>query len=99
VILAVYGWKPLAEEAGLSEEPKPPGFFGATLAINRQNDAEVDAVMARATKIGARILKAAEATHYGGYAGYFADPDGHTWEVVRAPGFTFTDDGRLVLPD
>ena len=38
-------------------------------------------------------------TEYGGYCGYFADPDGHAWEVVRAPGFDFTDDGRLILPD
>jgi uncharacterized protein len=44
-------------------------------------------------------LRPPEPTDYGGYRGYFADPDGHVWEIVVAPGFSLTDDGRLVLPD
>ena len=48
---------------------------------------------------GGQAAAQPEKTVYGGYRGYFADPDGHAWEVVRAPGFGFTDDGRLVLPD
>ena len=54
---------------------------------------------ASAFAAGARLLRQPEKTEYGGYRGYFADPDGHAWEVVQAPGFDFTDDGRLVLPD
>jgi uncharacterized glyoxalase superfamily protein PhnB len=48
---------------------------------------------------GATLLKHAENTAFGGYSGYFADPDGHVWEAVRAPGFAFNDDGQVTLPD
>jgi hypothetical protein len=48
---------------------------------------------------GAKLLKAAKATDYGGYSGYFADPDGHPWEVVVAPGIEVADDRRVHLPD
>ena len=48
---------------------------------------------------GAGLLRKPDKTEYGGYRGYFSDPDGHCWEVVWAPGFAFTDDGRLILPD
>ena len=55
--------------------------------------------MARALASGATVLKKAQPTSFGGYSGYFADPDGHAWEAVRAPGFAFTEDGRVTLPD
>jgi hypothetical protein len=45
------------------------------------------------------LLRKPEKTDYGGYRGYFSDPDGHAWEVVMAPGFAFTEDGRLILPE
>jgi hypothetical protein len=48
---------------------------------------------------GARLLKAAHRTDYGGYSGYFADPDDHPWEVVVAPGIEVMADGRVRLPD
>jgi uncharacterized protein len=48
---------------------------------------------------GGTVTRPAEETFYGGYAGYFADPEGHLWEVAHNPGFTLTDDGALVLPD
>jgi len=54
---------------------------------------------AHALSVGARLLKIPHKTFFGGYSGYFADPDGHPWEVVRAPGFSFTADGRMTLPD
>jgi uncharacterized glyoxalase superfamily protein PhnB len=60
---------------------------------------EVDAAFAKALAAGASSLRKPGKTDYGGYRGYFSDPDGHCWEVVRAPGFAFTDDGRLILPD
>ena len=60
---------------------------------------EVDEVFAHALKVGGSLLRKPEKTEYGGYRGYFADPDGHVWEVVQAPGFTLTADGRLILPD
>ena len=54
--------------------------------------------MAAAAGAGATITKPAAETFYGGYAGYFADLDGHLWEIAHNPGFTLTDDGSLVLP-
>jgi predicted lactoylglutathione lyase len=99
VVLALYRWDMLAEDASLPGAPRPQSFRGSTLARNCRSDAEVDEVLAHAVRSGARLLKAAHTTSYGGYSGYFTDPDGHAWEVVRAPGMGFTADGRLMLPD
>jgi catechol 2,3-dioxygenase-like lactoylglutathione lyase family enzyme len=98
--LAVILWShdKLAADVGLSAEP-PRGFAGITLAHNVRSPAEVDAVLAAAASAGATITKPAETTFYGGYAGYFTDPDGHAWEIAHNPGFTIADDGSLVLPD
>jgi predicted lactoylglutathione lyase len=99
VVLALWGWDKLADDAMQSDRPRPQGFRGATLAWNCARQSEVDAVLAAAKAAGAKELRAAGRTDYGGYRGYFADPDGHCWEVVQAPGFTFSGDGRLILPD
>src|SRR5712691_11708598 len=99
VVLALFRRHMLAEDAALPEAPRPQAFRGTTLARMCRSDAEVDAVMAHALSIGARLLKAAQHTSFGGYSGYFADPDGHAWEAVRAPGFSLTADGRVTLPD
>jgi uncharacterized glyoxalase superfamily protein PhnB len=80
-------------------EPRPQAFRGITLAQMCRSDAEVDELIARALQAGATLLKKAQNTHFGGYSGYFADPDGHPWEAVRAPGFEFTADSRVILPD
>jgi len=99
VVLALWSWDKLAEDAVVPVQPKPQVFRGTTLAWNCATPAEVDAAFAKAITSGATVLRNPEATDYGGYRGYFADPDGHVWEVVQAPGFAFTADGRLVLPD
>ena len=80
-------------------EPRPQAFRGITLAQMCRTDAEVDALMSQALAAGATLLKHAQKTEYGGYSGYFADPDGHVWEAVRAPGFEFAADGRVSLPE
>ncbi len=98
-VLALFRWNMLAEDAALPVATQPQAFRGVTLARMCHSDTEVDAVMARALGIGARLLKPAQRTSFGGYSGYFADPDGHAWEVVRAPGFSFAADGRVILPD
>ena len=59
----------------------------------------VDAILAAAAAAGATLTRPAAETFYGGYAGYFRDPDGHAWEVAHNPGFTLNDDGSLTLPD
>jgi len=99
VVLALFRWKDLAADAKIAAEPEPVAFRGMTLAWNRASTEEVDEGLTRAVKAGATLLKPAQKTDYGGYAAYFADPDGHVWEVVQAPGMAFTEDGRLVLPD
>jgi uncharacterized glyoxalase superfamily protein PhnB len=99
VVLALYRWDQLAEDAALTPKPAPAGFRGTTLAWNCASRAEVDAAFVRALAAGAKLLKPAQDTSWGGYSGYFADPDGHAWEIVHAPGFAFSPEGRLLLPD
>src|SRR5262249_23877232 len=84
-VLALFHWDQLAADATLPGRPRPPAFRGMTLAWNCRTREEVDAVLAFAVGKGAALLKAAHKTDYGGYSGYFADPDGHPWEVVVAP--------------
>ncbi|RYG28048.1 MAG: VOC family protein [Burkholderiales bacterium] len=82
--LALWPRKSIAADSGLSMAGAAPG--NVTLAHNVISEAEVGVVMAEAATAGARIVKAAEKTFYGGYAGYFQDPDGHVWEVAFNPG-------------
>lgn len=98
VVLALWDLDKLAEDSGLPSQQQPHVFRGATFAWNCTTSAEVDAVFAKAVDAGAKSLRQPETTDYGGYRGYFSDPDGHAWEVVKAPGFGFTEDGRLILP-
>jgi len=98
-VLALWSWDKAARECGVAGEPHPPAFRGTMLAWNCSSPAEVDAAMAQALALGARELTPAHATDYGGYAGYFADPDGHVWEVVTAPGIAVQADGRVALPE
>lgn len=99
VMLALWHWDKLADDAAHGAGEAKQGFGGVTLDWNCRSAEDVDAAFSRAIEAGGRPLRQPEATDYGGYRGYFADPDGHVWEIVHAPGFAFTDDGRLVLPD
>ena len=99
VVLALYPWDLLAHDAASPQQPRPTAFRGSTLAWNCQNHAEVDDVLAFALSRGATLLKPAQMTEYGGYSGYFSDPDGHPWEVVVAPGMEVGEDRRIHLPD
>lgn len=96
IALSLWGRAELARDA---EVPDGGGFGGVALAHNARTRAEVDAILVEAREAGARILKAARATSWGGYAGYFADPDGHWWEVAWNPHFPLRSDGSLQLPD
>jgi uncharacterized protein len=84
--LALWPRSSLAADAGLPIDG--PSATEMTLAHNVASRAEVDAAMVVAQRAGARLLKAAQPTFYGGYAGYFQDPDGHVWEVAHNPGLT-----------
>jgi catechol 2,3-dioxygenase-like lactoylglutathione lyase family enzyme len=85
-VLALYPWDKLAADVKLPDQPRPTAFRGVTLAWNCSSAAEVVTVLKHALDQGAKLLKGAQQTDYGGYAGYFADPDDHPWEVVVAPG-------------
>jgi uncharacterized protein len=98
-VIGLFPWDELAQDAALPGDPRPTAFRGVTLAWNCGTPEEVDAVMAFALSKGAKLMRRAEATDYGGYRGYFADPNGHAWEVVVAPGIEVGDDRRVHLPD
>jgi len=98
-VLALWWRAKLADDANLPDRRGAwKEFGGIALAHNVRERGEVDAVLAQAVAAGARLLKPAVDTEWGGRSGYFADPDGHPWEVAWNPGFPFADDGSLVLP-
>ena len=83
--LGLYGREALAEDVGVSAAGS--GFAGVTLAHNVDSEAAVDALLAQAAAAGATLVKPAQRVFWGGYSGYFADPDGHLWEVAYNPFF------------
>jgi uncharacterized protein len=100
IILALYPRAELAKDA-LVEDPTPASeaFAGFTLSFNARSRAEVDRVLAEAKTAGAKILKPAQEAFWGGYSGYFADPDHFAWEVAFNPTFPLAEDGAIHLPD
>jgi uncharacterized protein len=95
--LALYGRAALAADAAVPDHPT--GFSGVTLAHNARSKEEADTVFADALAAGATSLKRPHDTSWGGYSGYFADPDGHLWEVAWNPFFPLDAHGNLSLPD
>ena len=83
--LALYPWDDLAQDAGVLAVGS--GFRGVTLAHNVARKPDVDQVLTEAASAGARIIKPAQDVFWGGYSGYFADLDGHLWEVAWNPHF------------
>jgi uncharacterized protein len=95
--LALYPRVELAKDARIA--PEGSGFSGIALSYNTRNRQEVDSVLADAQAAGAGILKPAEEAFWGGYSGYFADPDGFPWEVAWNPSFAILEDGSIRLPE
>lgn len=83
--LGLYARSALAEDATVS--PEGSGFEGFTLSHNVASEAEVDAVIGEALAAGATLVKPAQKVFWGGFAGYFKDPDGHLWEIAHNPHF------------
>jgi catechol 2,3-dioxygenase-like lactoylglutathione lyase family enzyme len=87
--LALWARADIAHDTGLPQAARNAAEL--TIGHNVSSKAEVDAVMAEAIAAGATLLKPAQDTFYGGYAGYFQDLDGHVWEIVYNPGFMPAD--------
>jgi len=96
VALALFPRHELAKDACVPEAGE--GFSGVTHAHNVREKHQVAAVLAEAEAAGARVLKPAQDVFWGGYSGYFADPDGHLWEVAWNPFFPLDENGALILP-
>lgn len=94
-VLALFGLADLAADQGRPVEALGTG--ASTLAQNFQTEAEVDAAFARAVEAGATPLKEPRKVFWGGYSGYFADPDGHVWELAMNPFWPLAEDGSLTL--
>lgn len=95
-VLGLFGWAALAEDAGVP--PTGDGFRGVTVAHNVRAREDVAAVLAAAEAAGGLIVTPAHDVFWGGYNGYFADLDGHLWEIAWNPFFPLADDGTVVLP-
>jgi predicted lactoylglutathione lyase len=98
-LLAVWGATDLQRDAGVDQVAEPGAFGNVAFAINVDSDEAVDAALAAAEQAGGRIARPAAATEWGGYQGYFADPDDHYWEVAHNPYWPIGADGRPQLPD
>ena len=97
VLLALFGRKDLAEDAAVAVEGGGAGSR-MSLAINLDSEAAVDAAMAFAAAKGGRVTQPARKVFWGGYAGYFADPDGFLWEIAYNPFWPLDAHGRPQLP-
>lgn len=97
IVFGLFGHDALAEDAHVTATAVP-AFHGVSLAWNAESEARVDAIMDHALACGAKLSKPAQKVFWGGYSGYFADPDGHLWKVAYNPFFPLDEDGRIRLP-
>ncbi|WP_047981915.1 VOC family protein [Ornithinibacillus contaminans] len=95
--LALFPIDELANDINPDNPPQRDGFSGITLAYNAKSKEEVDQVMEQAIQAGAVMLKEPQIVFWGGYSGYFSDPDGYTWEVAYGEMWKFDDNDMLVI--
>lgn len=95
-LLSLFPYTELAADAGVPAGGD--GFRRVSLAINLESPAQVDAALDAATAAGATLVKPPQETSWGGYSGYFADPDGNLWEVAHNPYWPLDESGLPVLP-
>jgi catechol 2,3-dioxygenase-like lactoylglutathione lyase family enzyme len=96
IVLGLYPRKLLAEDAGV--DANSSGFSGITLSYNAKSEKEVEDVLDKVEKLGASIVKSAQTVFWGGYHGYFKDPDGHLIEVAFNPYWEMDENDNLKLP-
>ena len=97
VCLALFPFDKLAQDVSSDLKPVPSEFSGITLAHNTKERSEVDIIMQLAENAGGKVVKPAQEASWGGYSGYFSDPDGYLWEVAYSDGWEFNEDGSLVI--
>ena len=97
VVLALFGHEALAADAHLPCDPAQT-YRGFGLAWNAASEAEADAIVAHAVACGGKLVKQPQKVFWGGYSGYFSDPDNHLWEVAYNPFFPINSQGRVELP-
>ena len=95
VILGLFPRESAEADSGITFGTAPSAIY---LAYNTRSDAEVDDVLTMAEKAGGRIVKSAGRAFWGGWYGYFADTEGHVWEVAHNPAFPIAEDGSISLP-
>ena len=98
IAFVLWGREKLRADCGIADGPAGT-FDGFVLAHNVRSEAEVDDIVAAAERAGGKVTRAPGKTFYGGYAGYFTDPDGHAWEIAYNPGFALAEDGSITIPD
>lgn len=96
IAFALFAREDLADDAGVSAVGS--GFPSFALAHNVPNENDVDRLIAEAVAAGGKLIKAGERAAWGGFRGYFADPDGFLWEVCHNPFFPLDENGYIVLP-
>jgi uncharacterized protein len=96
LVLGIFGNAALAKDARVN--PHRRGFRGVTLAHNVRSRGAVDKIFTQLRKRGGTIVKPPAVPEWGGYSGYFADPDGHLWEVAHNPRWKFDRQGAVILP-
>jgi catechol 2,3-dioxygenase-like lactoylglutathione lyase family enzyme len=95
ITLALYPREELAKDVTIDDSPT--GFSGITLSYNTKSEGEVDFVLKKVSSCGGTIIKPAQTVFWGGYSGYFKDPDGHLFEVAFNPFWEFDQSDNLIL--
>jgi uncharacterized protein len=95
--LSLYQIDELEKDINQANPPKRDGFSGITLAYNAKSEEEVDQVIEKAKRAGASIIKTPQRVFWGGYSGYFSDPDGYVWEVAYGENWSFDENDMLVI--
>ena len=98
MVLVLWGRANLAQDGGM-HDGQTDGFGGVALAQNVRSEADVDDIVTAALRAGATVTRSPAKTFYGGYSGYFTDPDGHLWEIAYNPGLPLAADGTITVPD
>lgn len=102
MVLGLYGYQALAEDARhepTPSVPEPGGFPGFSLSINFSDQQQVDTAFEKAVECGGVSVKKPEKVFWGGYSGYFADPDGYLWELAFNPFVALDEQGAMQLPE